>query len=152
MLPNCLSTHFREKPQKPKNADVSKICFLNNSSLANGINMKFGPKLHIIKRIILKKKIFEILLTSALYCKFSYFADFCWRQQNLKKNYAKMFLLIICNFGPNFMFIPLTKLELFKKLILLTSAFFGFCGFSQNWQNLNLSNTDFHFLHHNALL
>ena len=63
--------------QKPKNADVSKTCFLNNSSLVIGINMKFGPKLHIIKRIILKKKYFEISLTSALYCKISYFADFC---------------------------------------------------------------------------
>ena len=56
-----------------------------------------------------------------------------------------MFLLMICNFGPNFMFIQSAKLELFKKQVLLTSAFFGFCGFSQNWQNLNLSNTDFHF-------
>ena len=63
--------------QKPKNADVSKTYFLNNSSLAYDINMKFGPKLYNIKRIIFAKKKFEILLTSALYCKISYFADFC---------------------------------------------------------------------------
>ena len=71
--------------QKPKNADVSKTYFLNNSSLAYGINMKFGPKLHNIKRIIFAKKKFEILLMSAFYCKITYFADFCWRQQNFKK-------------------------------------------------------------------
>ena len=75
--------------KKPKNADVSKTCFLNNSSLANGRMMKFGPKLHIIKRIIFEKKIFENLLTSALYSKISCFADFCWHQQNLKKIYLK---------------------------------------------------------------
>ena len=26
-----------------------------------------------------------------------------------------MILLMMCNFGPNFMFVPLAKLELFKK-------------------------------------
>ena len=43
---------------------------------------------------------------------------------------------------------------LFKKQVLLTSAFFGFCGFSRNWHKakFNKCNTDFHFLHRNALL
>ena len=76
---------FREKPQKPKNADVSKTYFSNNSSLAYGTNMKFGPKLHIIKRIILKKKFFEILMTSAKISKIRKFAIKCLRQHNFKK-------------------------------------------------------------------
>ena len=71
--------------EKPKNADVSKTYFLNNSSLDHGRMMKFGPKLHIIKRIIFWKKNLEISLTSAFYCNFSFFANFCWRQQNLKR-------------------------------------------------------------------
>ena len=41
-----------------------------------------------------------------------------------------MTLLMMYNFGPNFMLMPFAKLELFKKQILLTSAFFGFCGMS----------------------
>ena len=53
----------------PKNADVSKTYFLNNSSLDYGRMMKFGPKLHLIKRIIFKKN----------------FLKFCWRQHFIAK-------------------------------------------------------------------
>ena len=68
-----------------------------------------------------------------------------------KKNHAKMFLLMIYNYGPNFMFIPFTKLELFKKQILLTSAFFGFCDFSRKWGPKQLGNTPTGKLHHGTL-
>ena len=92
---------------------------------------------------------------------------FCWRQHFIakfrillisadvskiwKKNYAKMFLLMIYNYGPNFMFIPLAKLELFKKQILLTSAFFYFCGFSRKSGPKQLGNTSTRKLHHGTL-
>ena len=43
-----------------------------------------------------------------------------------------MTLLMMYKFGPNFMLIPFAKLELFKKQILLTSAFLVFAVFREN--------------------
>ena len=91
------------------------------------------------------------MLTSAEINKTRNFAIKCCCQQNFKKFFCKMTLLMMCIFGPNFISIPLAKLELLRKQILLMSAFFGFCGFSRKWGRKQLGNTPTGKLHHGTL-
>ena len=50
---------------------------------------------------------------------------------------------LCCKF--HLMFVPLTKLELFRKQVLLTSAFFGFCVFSRNWKKAKFKSHRYSF-------
>ena len=138
-----------------KNADISKTCYLNNSSLATDwYKDQIRTKVAYHYRNIVAY-FFQILLTPAEIWKIPKFAVKCWQLQQNFKIFPSiyMILLMMCNFGSNFMFMPSAKLELFKKQVLLMfCSFFDSCHFSQNWQDLNLSNINFNFVHRNTLL
>ena len=94
-----------------KNADISKTCYLNNSSLATDwYKDQIRTKVAYHYRNIVAY-FFQILLTPAEIWKIPKFAVKCWQRQQNFKIFPSiyMILLMMCNFGSNFMFMPLAN-------------------------------------------